>query len=183
MGFFQKVSSADHFIVLDNVKFRKNYFQNRNKIRNRSGQDEWITVPVESDSDSKAINEVRTARDPSWRRKVLKKIQENLGFDATEIYAGESLIEINMRSIMWSMNRLGIDRPIMHASHLRASGTKSELLANIVREVGGTTYISGPSGREYLDLSYFEGIAVEFFEPQVENHYSSLYNILTRGQV
>ena len=183
MGFFQKVSSADHFIVLDNVKFRKNYFQNRNKIRNRSGHDEWITVPVESDSDSKAINEVRTARDPSWRRKVLKKIQENLGFDATEIYEGESLIEINMRSIAWSMNRLGIDRPITHASHLRASGTKSELLANIVCKVGGTTYISGPSGREYLDLSYFEGIAVEFFEPQVENHYSSLYNILTRGQV
>ncbi len=43
MGFFQKASVADVLVILDNVKFRKNYFQNRNKIKNLKGGDEWIT--------------------------------------------------------------------------------------------------------------------------------------------
>lgn len=178
MGFFQKVSAADHFVILDNVKFRKNYFQNRNKIRNRSGQDEWITVAVEGGSDSKLIKDVCTSKDSVWRRKVVKKIQENLSFDATKIYESDSLLEINMNSIRWSMKQLRIDKPITFASDLNVGGSKSELLSNIVREVGGTTYVSGPSGREYLDLTHFEGISVEFFEPRVDNYYSSLYNIL-----
>ena len=50
MGFFQKVQSAELFVVLDNVNYRKNYFQNRNKIKNLNGDDEWITIPVEKKS-------------------------------------------------------------------------------------------------------------------------------------
>jgi len=178
MGFFQKISASDHFVVLDNVKFRKNYFQNRNKIKNRSGQDEWITVPVEGGADSKLIKDVYAAKDPTWRRKVIKKIQENLGFDATEIYSSDRLVDINMSSIRWVMSRLGLEKSVTFASDLKAQGSKSDLLANIVREVGGTTYVSGPSGRDYLNISDFHGITVEFFDPKVENHYSSLYNLL-----
>ena len=178
MGFFQKVSASDHLVILDNVKFRKNYFQNRNKIKNKSGHDEWVTVAVEGGSDSKIIKDVVTSKDLVWRKKVLKKIQENLGFDASEIYVGDQLIDINMNSIRWAMSRLGIEKPITFASDINALGSKSELLANIVRELGGTTYVSGPSGREYLEISKFHGISVEFFEPKVENYYSSLYNLL-----
>lgn len=178
MGFFQKVSASDHLVILDNVKFRKNYFQNRNKIKNKSGHDEWVTVAVEGGSDSKLIKDVVTSKDLVWRKKVLKKIQENLGFDASEIYVGDQLIDINMNSIRWAMSRLGIEKPITFASDINALGSKSELLANIVRELGGTTYVSGPSGREYLEISKFHGISVEFFEPKVENYYSSLYNLL-----
>ena len=169
MGFFQKVSASDHLVILDNVKFRKNYFQNRNKIKNKSGHDEWVTVAVEGGSDSKLIKDVVTSKDLVWRKKVLKKIQENLGFDASEIYVGDQLIDINMNSIRWAMSRLGIEKPITFASDINALGSKSELLANIVRELGGTTYVSGPSGREYLEISKFHGISVEFFEPKVEN--------------
>lgn len=178
MGFFQKMSSADVFVVLDNVKFRKNYFQNRNKIKTRSGQDVWITIPVEKSADSKEIKDVLTSSDSLWRKKIIKTLQENLRFDASEIYQYEKLIDINMASIRWAMKHLGINKDIIYASNLSAKGAKSELLANILREVGATKYISGPSGKDYLDMSFFSGIDVEFFEPKVSNHYSSLYNIL-----
>jgi len=56
-------------------------------------------------------------------------------------------------------------------------GTKSELLANIVKELKGTTYLSGPSGKDYLNKKYFNNIKVNFFEPKVNNYYSTLYNI------
>lgn len=180
MGFFQKVSSADLFVVLDNVKFRKNYFQNRNKIKLKSGEDSWITVPVEKSADSKDIKDVLVNRDLTWRKKIVRTIQENLKFDASEIYSHDKLIDINMSSITWSMSKLGINTPTVMASSLGVGGNKSELLANILRKVGASKYVSGPSGRDYLDLSLFNGIEVEFFEPKVNNYYSCLYNILQK---
>lgn len=178
MGFFQKVQSAELFIILDNVHYRKNYFQNRNKIKNLNGNDEWITVPVEKGATSKNINEVKVSQDPYWKTKILKKIKSNLNFDASEIYEHENLVDINMSSINWGMSQLGMKQEVVFASSLRAQGAKSELLANILKEVGATHYISGPSGKDYLDMTLFDGIKVSFFEPKVENYYSCLYNLL-----
>jgi hypothetical protein len=169
---------ADLSVVLDNVKFRKNYFQNRNKIKTRAGDDAWFTVPVEKSADSKNIRDVLTSSDPNWRKKVVRTLQENLDIDLKSLYDQEKLIDINMSSITWCMDKMGIKKQMIMASSLDVSGSKSELLANILRKIGATKYVSGPSGRDYLDLSMFEGIDVEFFDPQVNNYYSSLYNIV-----
>ena len=66
---------------------------------------------------------------------------------------------------------------MIYASKLDVKGTKSELLANLVKRMNGTTYLSGPSGKDYLDLNYFNDIKVKYFEPKVDNCYSTLYNI------
>ncbi len=115
MGFFQKMSSADLFVVLDNVNFRKNYFQNRNKIISTNKKEEWITVPVEKGASSKIIKDVMTSKDPKWRKKLVTKIKQNLGFDATEIYKFDKLIDINMASIKWAMDRMKIDTRVVFA--------------------------------------------------------------------
>ena len=177
MGFFQKLSAADVYVVLDNVKYRKNYFQNRNKIPNLLGADEWVTVPVEKKATSKKIKDVMTSADTRWRKKLLRKIQQNLKFDASEIYSYEKLIDINMASIRWGLKKTGVDVDIIFASDIGVSGTKSELLANICNKLNATKYISGPFGRKYLDRSYFKNIEIEFFEPKVSNYYSCLYNL------
>jgi uncharacterized protein (UPF0335 family) len=177
MGFFQKLSVADVYVVLDNVKYKKNYFQNRNKIPNLLGADEWVTVPVEKKATSKKIKDVMTSADTRWRKKLLRKIQQNLKFDASEIYSYEKLIDINMASIRWGLKKRGVDVDIIFASDIGVSGTKSELLANICNKLNATKYISGPFGRKYLDRSYFKNIEIEFFEPKVSNYYSCLYNL------
>ena len=41
-GFFQKIKSADLFVVLDNVKYKKNDYQNRNRLINTQGKPEWF---------------------------------------------------------------------------------------------------------------------------------------------
>lgn len=177
---------AELFVVLDNVKFRKNYFQNRNLLKTKSGTDDWFTVPVEKDADKKLIKDVLASTDPNWRRKVLRKIEENLKVDMSEVYHHDHLVDINVASIKWCMSELGMDRRMVFASELGVEGSKSELLANILRKVGATKYISGPSGKDYLDMSLFEGIEVEFFQPKVDNHYSTLWNLAsfrTHGQV
>tara|TARA_R100000657_G_C4669946_1_gene114240 strand:+ start:937 stop:1563 length:627 start_codon:yes stop_codon:yes gene_type:complete len=179
-GFFQKISSADLFVVLDNVKFRKNYFQNRNKFLNSQGNDEWFTVPVEKKAASKKIKDVLVSNHGNWRKKLNNKIKQNLNLDISNIYDADSLLEINMRSIKWCMKELSITTPMVMASELDVRGEKSQLLSSIVSTVGGKHYISGPSGKDYLDMSFFSGIEVSFFTPNVKNYYSMLYNISKR---
>jgi len=178
MGFFQKIAAADLFIVLDNVKFKKNDFQNRNKIKTLAGADDWITVPVEKKAASKNIKDVLVSSDPRWRKKLLKKIYQNLKFDATDIYAHDKLIDINMASIQWAMKQMGITTKMIFSSEIDAEGNKSLLLTNLLKSVGAKKYISGPGGKDYLDLSLFGDIEIEFFNPQIDNYYSCLYNLL-----
>ncbi len=180
MGFFQKMLAADIFIVLDSVNYKKNNFQNRNRIKTLAGQDEWFTVSVEAKATSKHIKDVYVIKDFHWKNKLLKKIYQNLKFDASEIYEHDKLIDINMASIKWAMNKMNIKTKIIYASELDANGTKTELLIDICKKVGATEYISGPSGKNYLDINLFNEIKLEFFEPKIENNYSCLYNLLKK---
>lgn len=177
MGFFQKISIADIFVVLDNVNYRKNYFQNRNKIRSSSGEDIWLTVPVEKKATSKNIKDVVTSKDNKWRKKIIRTIYQEFKLDMTEIYSHEKLIDINMSSIRWALEKLNLNPKIVFASELNARGSKSELLADLCKKVKATRYVSGPSGKNYLNLSFFKDIKVDFFQPKVKNNYSCLYNI------
>ena len=146
MGFFQKMEAADIFVILDNVKYRKNYYQNRNRFLNKSGGEEWFTVPVEKKATSKLIKDVKVSPDVNWRRKIITKLKQNFDVDMTDVYNSSSLLEINMASIGWCMEKLNIEKPIIFASTLGATGNKSELLANVVRKVGGTEYIRRDDG-------------------------------------
>ena len=81
LGFFQKTRAADIFVMLDDVKFCKNEFYNRNKFRNKQGVDEWFTVPVEGKANSKLIKDVVLAKDYGWRKKLSKQLKYNFGND------------------------------------------------------------------------------------------------------
>ena len=178
-GFFQKMKNADLFVILDNVKFRKNYFQNRNKFLNKQGVDEWFGVPVSKKSTSLHIKDVVPVDTLKWRRKVNQKIMNNLNVDVTKIYNHEKLIDINMASIDWCRKMLDINTPMVYASSLNVKGEKSGLLLDICLKTGADIYLSGPSGKDYLDGNLFQknGLKVNFFEPDVKNYYSMLYNI------
>ena len=70
LGFFQKMQKSDLFVILDNVKFKKNNFQNRNRFLNKSGNDEWFTIPVEKKANSKLIRDVKVSEDYGWKKKL-----------------------------------------------------------------------------------------------------------------
>jgi hypothetical protein len=177
MGYFQKMAKADMFVILDNVNYRKNYYQNRNRFLNTNGVEEWFTIPVEKEATKKWIKDVGVNNNSNWRKKLLTKLNQNFKLDLEYIYDSSNLLEINTKSIEWGRDRLGITVPMVTSSELNVTGSKSELLANICNKLNATKYISGPSGRDYLDLNFFNGIEVEFFSPKVDNYFSSLYNL------
>lgn len=182
MGFFQKMKEADLFVILDSVKFKKNYFQNRNRYLSKQGVDEWFGVSVPKKSNSMLIKDIKVVNDNTspWKRKTINRVRHNLGFDLTDFYESDNLIDINLKGIHWAMEKMKISVPMIRSSTLACQGAKSHLLVEICKEVGAETYLSGPTGKSYLDLELFEreDIQVQFFEPEVTNYYSCLYNLL-----
>jgi len=171
------MEAADLFVVLDDAKFSKNEFYNRNKFQNKAGQDEWFTVPVEKAANSKLINEVRVSKDPRWRKKLIKQLQMNFGYDFTETYKSDSLVTINMCSILYLREKLGIKTPMVLASSMNIDTKKTQRLVDICHEVGASHYISGPFGKNYLDKKLFGDITVSYFEPDVPDYYTALVHI------
>ena len=118
LGFFQKMNKADLFIILDNVKFKKNNFQNRNRFLNSNADEEWFTVPVEKKANSKLIKDVIVSEDFGWRKKLIKQMKLNFGYDLSSVYDDEYIKNINMNSIEFCREKLGITTSIIFSSDL-----------------------------------------------------------------
>lgn len=177
-GYFHKMSQVDLFIILDNVQFRKNYFQNRNRIYSPTQGEAFLTVPILMKGyQDRTIQEmlINYSGGTGWVDKNWRQLTHSYGshpyFDdfATPLHeilhSQESqLINLNMRLIHFFREALGVATPLVFASSLQSRGTKSELILDLARIAGATSYLSGPSGRDYLNIDAFkaEGIEVRF---------------------
>jgi len=186
LGFFQKMKKCDVFVILDNVKFKKNNFQNRNKYLNtHTNKEEWFTIPVSKKSNSMLINEIKV-EDGVWRKKIKKQLSQRfpihkMGHKISigHVYDHDTLVKINMASIGYCALHLGFSPPTMiMSSELNVEGSKTELLYNICKELKATKYISGQGGIDYLDTdNYFKDIELEIFKPEVKDYFTTLQHI------
>jgi len=159
--YFEKIARADVFIVLDNIQYSRNGWQNRNRVRGARG-DLLLTVPV-LDRHRQGLDEVRINNTAPWRRKHLAALRQAYGkaphFDALaplleDTYAREwdRLNPLNRHMLEGWVRLLGIDTPLRYASDLDVPGTATERLANLIRAVGGDAYYSGAFALDaYLD--------------------------------
>lgn len=186
LGYFDKIVRSETFVLLDSVQFKKNEFQNRNKIKTAQGW-MWLTVPVLFKYPEQ-IDEVRINNGIDWRKKHLRTLAINyqkapyfhdLFPEVERFYAGDSqsISEVNRESVFMLLRMLGVDRQIAIASALgHLPEEPSARLAAICECLRADTYLSGAGGREYLDLEPFNkrGITVIF---QEFNHpvYEQLY--------
>lgn len=177
LGLVDKISKADVFVLADNFQFKKNYYENRNKIRTKDGW-QWLTVPVEKDN-HKPINEVKIINDIKWQLKYLNTIKQNYQksekfnfyyLDIENIILGNwsSIGYLNERLLKLFLNWFNIKTSIIRSSELNLQhlneGTIT--LLEICQKVGADTYLSGSSGKNYLNLDLFEknNIKVVFHE-------------------
>ena len=178
-GFFNKASKSDVFVILDSVDFRKNYFQNRNLISSQKGK-EWLTIPVQKETVDKSIRNIKVVTSSnSWKKKYLKTLYYNyhkspffnLFFEEIEKIINKNhkkLIKYNMDLIAFFFSVLGINPKLFFSSSMNVNLSKGELVLEILDKVGATTYLSGISGKDYLDLNKFakRGIKIDFISFQ-----------------
>lgn len=175
LGFFHKIAQVEKLVILDNVQFSKNYFQNRNKVRTPNGWT-WIKVPVNRSIET-SIKDVTIANDPRWKKKWLDTIYYN--YKKTPYFdryferlsnlinkKWEKLSDLNITLLRHLSTFLNIQTEFVLVSELNVNGTGSDLLLNICKNIGADSYLSGISGKDYLKLKDFEEekIAVEFQE-------------------
>jgi hypothetical protein len=157
--FFEKISAVDKFILLENVQFTRHQFQNRFKWHEK-----WMTMSVNQGSLTDLIRDKRYTNHLSdW-----KLIKTKIGRQSLERFDGnfsESLSKTNSSVIQAICLELGIDTPIFY-DELTPGLSATEKLVDICRKYQADTYISGPSGRNYLDVNLFQeaGVRVLFFE-------------------
>lgn len=182
LGFFNKMMLADEYVILDNVQFRKNYFQNRNQFLTRQGS-VFLTIPVDF-KNHKIIKDITIKYDTNWQSKHLNTIKQSYGkskyfdlhisfFEMLYSQRFDHLIDFNMTIIKYVREIFHISSPLLKASALSVEGSSTELLLNICTERGASVYISGRDGRNYLDMTLFTNAGVkvvyhDFSHPQYE---------------
>ncbi len=173
-GFFGKAIKSDVFIIYDTTQFRKNSFQNRNRVCTNDGW-QWLTIPVEHSFGQK-INEVKINQPEKALKNNWQKIQtvygnapyfRNYGPMLEDIYTGNysKLADLNFELIMALSGMLNLKTEFIKSSFLSKIQTRStQAIIDMCKEVHADTYLSGESGKNYLELDLFRksGIEVKF---------------------
>jgi hypothetical protein len=162
LGYFDKMDRADLFVLLDTVQYKKNEWQNRNRIRTATGW-QWLTVPVH----------YRFPMTMRWRRKHREAMRIHYARTPffrptfTEIEAildasFENLSELNTRTIEVLAALLGVRTPVVLASSLGEipMGADNRLIA-LCRRFGCATYLAGAGGQHYMDMGAYRSAGIE----------------------
>ncbi|OGR03656.1 MAG: hypothetical protein A2284_12210 [Deltaproteobacteria bacterium RIFOXYA12_FULL_61_11] len=174
LGYFDKLLAADVFVYLDDVQYVKNEWKNRNKIKITTGTT-WLTVPVNYRF-GQTIREV-TIADPDFGRRHCQALKTYYGrcpsFD--EVYPAVEevvrrphplLAELCIELTEVLLGFLGPAPPRLRSSTIEKREGPTTRLIDLCLAVQATHYLSGPAGRDYLDLDRFTeaGLAVLFHE-------------------
>jgi hypothetical protein len=183
-GFFHRLALSDLHILFDTAQFEKNGFNNRVKIRTAQGE-QWLTVPILAKGrfGNNPIKDAQTNPTVAWQENHWKTITQSYGratyfsehspfFRDFYTIPWTHLGPLNITALTYLARALGINCRLVKASELSVTGQKSELVLNLCRAVGATTYISGVNGRDYLDRRAFADAGVELrFQCYKEPHY------------
>jgi hypothetical protein len=162
LGWFDLADQADVMVILDDVAFSKQSWQQRNRIRTRDGL-EFLCVPVKTSGRlGQLILDCELADQP-FARKMITSLRANYAkapffADAIDELAAtleaaaatNRLVELNCALISWMAGKLGVTTPMIRASTLRAEGVRGEHVAVICERVGAGRYLSPAGAEEYL---------------------------------
>jgi hypothetical protein len=178
-GYFDIIRDVDLFVFYDDVQFTKNDWRNRNRIKTPAGT-AWLTVPVGQDI-GRRICDVQIP-DVRWAKVHWKTLSQNYAraphfrdhrelFE--EVYLGrewKSLSELNRYLIERISAALGIAARFADSRDYALEGQASERLLLLLRKTGASTYVSGPSARDYLDEAAFREAGVKVVYKSYEGY-------------
>jgi hypothetical protein len=187
-GYFDYINSVDEFYFYDDVQYTKQDWRNRNRIKGPNGP-EWLTVPVGKKTRNRLICDVQITQN-GWQRSHWGKIRQYYK-DAPyfkmykeffeEIYMGQewsNLSDMNQhiikriaREILGITTKFGDSRPF------NLTGVKEDRYIPLLKEIGCTTFLSGPSAKSYLTEERMaqDGIKLEWMNYEGYPEYHQLY--------
>tara|TARA_B100000315_G_scaffold162007_1_gene150500 strand:+ start:860 stop:1543 length:684 start_codon:yes stop_codon:yes gene_type:complete len=165
-GFFQKVLLSDIYVILDRAQFEFD-ITNRNKIITPEGSWSRISVPIKKGQKFFDVRNVEINNDQPWAEKnwdlICKSYNDSPFFDLYKTTLNSIfkkkwnlIFDLNFYTLKKAFEWLDIKTEFILDSELDVTGRSSEHLLNICKKLGATKYLSGPSGKNYLNEKIFE---------------------------
>ncbi len=189
-GYFDQIDRADVFVFYDDVKYDKNGWRNRNRIKTPGGA-RWMTIPVLTaglETNQTPINEIRIDWSQDWNRVHWNTLTTYYArapyfdrcapllkpfYEQSPDLLADFVIDLTVALA----RELGIRTQFLRSSQIEGiCGHKTERLIQILTRLGVTEYLSGPSAKDYLEEDRFEqaGISLSFMDyhyPEYEQLY------------
>jgi hypothetical protein len=149
----------------------------------------WVTVPIKKHSLKTKINEIEISYDTPWQRVYLNSIKQNYegSRNFETLYPKivdiikqnfELLVDLNLALLYLFLKEFEIKTKVILSSSLKIPPKfkSSARVLEVCKRVGATTYLSGQSGIDYLDVGSFalEGIQVKFHSFDTNDNLSAV---------
>lgn len=179
LGYFDLIAQAESFVFLDDVQFEKQSWQSRNRVRTKSGDLIWLSVPIKKAPLATKICAIEISEGNGvWRKKIFRSIEQNLSkapyWEECEEFLRsvllekiqDSLAELNMEFIREVAKKLAPSTELLRCSNLNAQRAREEKLLSLCEKLGAERYYSNAGSAVYLEeeREKFEsrGIRLEF---------------------
>ena len=162
IGYFNMIKNSDVFVFLDNVKFKKQTWQMRNRLKSGSKIEEaefWIHIPTKLPKTNTLIKDVYIDNNQDWKQKHLDSFQYNYGSKYKDILFLEELYQkdwdkiadFNIEFITKCCAFLEIPTHLVRASEMEVKGKKSHLVLDICKQVNADTLLANSGSKTYLE--------------------------------
>jgi hypothetical protein len=179
LGFFDRINKSDAFILMDNAQLPKKGSSYTNRVQlivNR--QPSWVRVLVGHDYHGvRLIKDIEISNSKPWQRKLLGTLTTN--YSRAPFYSelfpyiedivnnpNELLGKYNIFVIRSIMNKLQMDTSkLVLGSEIKPREdwqNTPELLVDMIKMLGGTTYFSGDAAWGYQEVLEKSGIEVVY---------------------
>ncbi len=173
-GYFDLIDAVDEFIIFDDRQFTKRDWRNRNIVLHH-GKSKWLTIPVETKGkyhqriDETRIQDTKCARShwdticnsygsaPYWHQ--FESALSHLWLDPQE----DLLTDVNHRFLIEFCKRLGIETRFTRSSDydIAPDLVKTDRLVALCTKLGASSYLSGPSAKEYIKPELFSASNIQ----------------------
>jgi hypothetical protein len=191
-GYFDLIAAVDEFILYDDMQYTRRDWRNRNQIKTPQGV-QWLTVPVNVKGKYHQSIKDTEIDGADWASAHWKSLALNYRraphFDEIaswleSLYLAEPythLSRLNRRLIEAVCDYLGIKTVISNSWDYILPDGKTERLADLCVQAGGTEYISGPAAKGYIRENMFadRDIKLTWFEYGGYPRYPQLWGEFT----
>jgi WbqC-like protein family len=177
LGWFDLADQVDLLVILDDVAFSKQSWQQRNRIRTSKGL-EFLTVPIKTSGRLGQLIADCELTDQPFAEKMVKSLRncyarahgltEVINEFEDTLQSGActgKLVELNCRMIEWMARRLHVSTPMVRASEAAVGGERGEHVARLCDYFGATNYVSPAGSEGYLqvDREHFDERGISVF--------------------
>jgi WbqC-like protein family len=167
LGYLDKLAKADLFVVMDDLQYEAQNYQNRQRVKLATGA-AWLTVPLARGAQDDRILDKRVEDGGdtrhAWRHRHWRTLETSYGRaphfaryadELRAVYARSwtSLVELDLHMLDLARRWLAIKTPILRSSTMGLTGAKTDRLIDLCRKTNARCYLTGSGGsQDYLDV-------------------------------